>query len=161
MKRENRTHKAATITEMIFEIFRLHGRLIAFGDRMVEGLGLTSARWQVLGSIALAEAAPTIPNIARNLGLSRQAVQRVANDLAAEGFIRTIDNPHHKRAKLVGLTEKGRRVYRRADRTYNGWVDAVAGNFKNTELQIALEAMRSLDDRCKAYLEQSKKTPGR
>jgi hypothetical protein len=37
-----------------------------------------------MGSIVLSESDVTVPQIARNLGLSRQAVQRVANDLNAQ-----------------------------------------------------------------------------
>jgi hypothetical protein len=43
--------KAATA--LILEVFRFNGRLLAAGDKLVANLGLTSARWQVLGAIAL------------------------------------------------------------------------------------------------------------
>ncbi|MDH3233798.1 MAG: MarR family transcriptional regulator, partial [Alphaproteobacteria bacterium] len=39
------------VTALILETFRLNGRLLAAGDRLVGDLGLTSARWQVLGAI--------------------------------------------------------------------------------------------------------------
>jgi hypothetical protein len=58
----------------------------------------------VMGSIVLSESDVTVPQIARNLGLSRQAVQRVANDLNTADLIIFDDNPHHKRAKLIRLT---------------------------------------------------------
>ncbi len=154
----NRSHQTSTresITEMIFQTFRLHGRLIAFGDEMVKAYGLTSARWQVMGSIALADADVTVPMIARNLGLSRQAVQRVANDLEGVGFIAFGDNPHHKRAKRVLLTPKGRRVYGKADRRYTDWLNVVAKGFTRSKLQVALDAMRGLDGVCQTYLEDA------
>ena len=62
-------------------------RLIAAGDDLVSDLGLTSARWQVLGAIALAPAAETVARLARAMGLHRQGVQRIVNELAAEGIV--------------------------------------------------------------------------
>ena len=42
------------LTDLVLAVFRLNGRLLTAGDRLVSDLGLTSARWQVLGAIALA-----------------------------------------------------------------------------------------------------------
>src|SRR5205814_345438 len=55
------------VTELILEVFRLNGRLLAAGDRLVADLGLTSARWQVLGAIALASSPMPVAWIARNM----------------------------------------------------------------------------------------------
>jgi len=40
------------MTNLILEIFRVNGLLLAAGDRLTRDLGLTSARWQVLGALA-------------------------------------------------------------------------------------------------------------
>ena len=74
---------------------------------LVGDIGLTSARWQVLGAIAPPPLRCRSRIIARNMGLTRQAVQRLANDLERDGLIRFATNPHHERAKLVMLTEAG------------------------------------------------------
>ncbi len=47
------------------------------GDQLLAEFGLTSARWQVLGAVALSGAPQPVASIARNMGLTRQAVQRV------------------------------------------------------------------------------------
>ena len=103
------------VTDLVLEVFRLNGELIAMGDAMVAEIGLTSARWQVLGAIALSNTPLPIAQIARNMGLTRQAVQRVANELEAEGFVRFAPNPHHQRAKYVLLTRKGEAAYADCD----------------------------------------------
>ena len=95
------TPEGASLTELILEVFKLNGRLLGAGDQLVASLGLTSARWQVLGAIAFAGAPQPVANIARNMGLTRQAVQRVVNELETEGFLMFAPNPHHQRAKLV------------------------------------------------------------
>jgi DNA-binding MarR family transcriptional regulator len=43
------------------------------------------------------------------MGLVRQSVQRIADELVAGGILRVVSNPHHRRAKLVQLTSAARR----------------------------------------------------
>src|SRR5258708_36722777 len=95
------------LTELILETFRLNGRLVAAGDALVADLGLTSARWQVLGAIALSPVPLPVAHIARNMGLTRQAVQRLANEMARDGLVRFGANPHHRRAPPGGLSPAG------------------------------------------------------
>jgi len=80
---------------------------LAAGDRLVEPLGLTSARWQVIGAVSLAGQPQTVPSIARAMGLTRQAVQRLVNELVADGLIEGRPNPAHRRANLFALTDLG------------------------------------------------------
>jgi DNA-binding MarR family transcriptional regulator len=63
----------AAMTDLVLEIFRVNGLLLAVGDRLTKELGLTSARWQVMG--ALADGPLTAAQIARKMGLKRQSVQ--------------------------------------------------------------------------------------
>ena len=82
-----RSSNGDLVTELILETFRLNGQLLEAGDRLTAPLGLSSARWQVLGAIE-AEARPlTVAQIGRRMGLSRQAVQRLVNDLERLGFV--------------------------------------------------------------------------
>src|ERR671924_1493333 len=99
------------ITDLVLETFRLNGRLLAAGDALVADIGLTSARWQVLGAIALSPVPLPVAHLARNMGLSRQAVQRLANEMERDGLVRFAPNPHHERAKLVQLTPRGNAAY--------------------------------------------------
>jgi DNA-binding MarR family transcriptional regulator len=102
------------IDELIFEIFRVNDRLLAIGDATVKDLGLTSARWLVLGAIALSHSPMTVAEIARTMGLTRQAVQRLANDMAGVGLVDMQDNPRDRRARVISLTDNGREAYESA-----------------------------------------------
>jgi len=55
----------------------------------------------------------TVAAAARRLGLSRQAVQRVANDLCDRGYLGSHANPADRRAPLIRLTPVGRDVLNR------------------------------------------------
>jgi MarR family len=84
--RDRRPPAAAgdALTGLILETFRFNGRLLVAGDRLVADLGLTSARWQVMGAIALSPQPEPVARLARSMGLNRQGVQRIVNELAAE-----------------------------------------------------------------------------
>lgn len=138
---------ADPMTDLVLEVFRLNGELIAMGDGLVAGLGLTSARWQVLGAIALAATPLTIAQIARNMGLTRQSVQRVANELASEGFLRFAPNPHHQRAKLALLSEKGRKAYGSARARWAPKAAALSAGLKAKDIGAALALLRHVRHR--------------
>jgi DNA-binding MarR family transcriptional regulator len=145
--------QATAATDTMSATFRLHGHLIALGDRMVQPFNLTSARWQVMGSIVLSESDVTVPQIARNLGLSRQAVQRVANDLNTADLIIFDDNPHHKRAKLIRLTLAGEKTYHQADKVYAQWANKAFAGLPPAQLREAITLLEALDALCRDYLD--------
>jgi DNA-binding MarR family transcriptional regulator len=49
----------------------------------------------------------TVPQMARARPVSRQYIQSLVNDLEAEGLVETIENPAHRRSRLVRLTPRG------------------------------------------------------
>jgi DNA-binding MarR family transcriptional regulator len=116
----------------------------------VADLGLTSARWQVLGAVALAWTPLPVARVARNMGLSRQAVQRLVNDLAAGGLVEFAPNPYHRRARLVRLTAAGEHAFRAADDRRAPWVDRLAGDLDARDVGVALRVARALIRRLEA-----------
>src|SRR4249919_3644573 len=106
-----RTPAGDAVTRFILDLFRLNNLLLTGGDRLVARLGLTSARWQILGAIVATERPQPVAWLARDLGANRQNVQRIVNDLHKEGLVSFEVNSHHRRAQLVTLTDKGRRAY--------------------------------------------------
>ncbi|MEW6599007.1 MAG: MarR family winged helix-turn-helix transcriptional regulator [Pseudomonadota bacterium] len=135
MTEPTRTQGGQLLTDLMLDLFRLHGRVIASGDRLVADLGLTSARWQVLGAIAAAQRPQPVAWLARDLGANRQNIQRIVNDLEAAGLVAFAPNPHHRRAQLVVLTEEGRAAFEAAMRLQAPWVERLAEGLAVEELQ--------------------------
>jgi DNA-binding MarR family transcriptional regulator len=135
------------LTDLILETFRLNGRLVAAGDRLVADIGLTSARWQVLGALALAGQPLTVAAIARNMGLTRQAVQRLANELQNDGLLSARENPHHRRAKLVGLTADGEAVFAEAAARQVPWAETLGAGLGAAEIERGGRLLRTLRER--------------
>lgn len=144
MPKNKHTRAGAAMTDIILEAFRLNGRLLSEGDRLVEPLGLSSARWQVLGAIHFAESPQPVAWLARSMGLTRQGVQRIVNELEKEGLVGFEPNPHHRRANLIILTDKGRKAYAAADRRQIEWVNELSSDFDVEEIQCALKVMAAM-----------------
>ena len=123
MRTTKRTLAGEALTALILDLFRLNSRMLASGDRLVAELGLTSARWQVLSAVDTAERPQPVAWLARDLVANRQNVQRIVNDLHEDEFVAFETNPHHRRAQLVVLTDKGRQALNAAARLQIPWVN--------------------------------------
>ena len=132
-----RTPSGDALTDLILEVFRLNGRLLVAGDRLVAELGLTSARWQVLGAIALSDQPQPVAWLARSMGLNRQGVQRIVNELHKEGLVAFKPNPNHRRAHFVILTGDGKSAYDRAERLQRPWVSSLVGGLSVKDISTA------------------------
>lgn len=150
MSKEQWSKAGESVTGLILDVFRLNGRLLIAGDRLVGELGLTSARWQILGAIAYAERPESVAWHARTLGLHRQGIQRIVNELETEGIVKFQPNPHHKRAHLVLLTAKGRKLFEAAHALQVPWVNALSSDLKPKDIATT----KSVIDQLKRRLEQ-------
>ena len=139
--------KRKLFLDLVRAIFRLNGLLLADGDRMAEGVGLTSARWKVIGIVALTSAGVTVPGIARALGQSRQAVQRITDVMQTDGLVRYEANPRHKRSSLVKLTDHGQQVYNELRSVQDPWAIGHTEDTTVEELESALRLMQRLINR--------------
>jgi len=144
MARTRHTPSGIAATELVLETFRFNGRLLSAGDRLVGELGLTSARWQVLGAIALSPVVETVARLARNMGVHRQGVQRIVNELAKEGLVEFRPNPHHRRANLVVLTRHGRETYEKAGRLQIPWINSLSEGLAAEDIALATRILQSL-----------------
>src|SRR5215469_747545 len=115
MAEQARTAEGEAATDVVLETFRVNGLLLAAGNQLAAREKLTAARWQVLGAVALAGRPLTVPQIARRMGLTRQAVQASVNRLAAEALVEARDNLDHRRSPLIALTERGSQTFAAID----------------------------------------------
>jgi len=145
------------VNALILEVFRLNGRLLAVGDRLVAKLGLTSARWQVLAAIAVSPAPEPVARIARNMGLRRQGVQRIINELAEGGIVAFKENPHHQRANLVVLTKKGRIAYEAARQIEIPWMRSLSEDIDPRSILAARRLVATLRERLEKMEQASEK----
>jgi DNA-binding MarR family transcriptional regulator len=108
----------------------------------------------VLGAIALSPAPEPVARLARAMGLHRQGVQRIVNELEAEGIVALADNPHHRRARLVRLTRKGEALFREADRRQKPWAKDLAKGLDAKAIVAANRLLQSMRARLEQALEE-------
>lgn len=131
-------------TQIVLEVFKVSGMLNAEGDALTKEFCLSSARWKVIGAIVKSNAALTVPQIGRTMGQSRQATQRIVDVMTKDGIVTLVDNPHHKKAKLVDLTEEGRRVYDQLDIKQLAWAAKGAEDITTNELETTLTTLQKM-----------------
>jgi DNA-binding MarR family transcriptional regulator len=135
------------MSNLMLDLFRLNSLILTAGDRLVAQLGLTAARWQILGAIIAAERPQPVAWLARNMGANRQNVQRIVNDLEAEGLLAFAPNPHHRRAQLVVLTDKGRQAYDAAMRLQAPWINGLADGLSVKDVQTMHRVIAALREK--------------
>jgi len=144
MDATKRTRAGTALTDLILELFSLNNRLLAAGDRLVAGLGLTSARWQVLGTIVESDRPQPVAWIARDMAANRQNVQRIVNDLQRDGLVAFAPNPHHRRAQLVVLTGKGKVTFEAAMRLQAPWANTLSEGLSLKDLETVHRVVTAL-----------------
>ena len=141
------TPKGKAATDVVLHTFRANSLFLAAGDLLAADEGLTAARWQVLGAVVVAGRPLTVPQIARRMGLTRQAVQASVNRLVSEGVVETGENPEHRRSPLIRITELGSRKYAAIQKRQAEWVNELAAGLKRSELATAARVLQELSDR--------------
>lgn len=135
------TDRATALNELSLEIFRLTSQLNSLADRLARDIGMTSARWQLLGTLA-DQGSMSVAEIARRMGLQRQSVQRTADCLVVESCIAFRQNPRHRRAKLAVITPTGEQALERLQQQHRRWVAEVRPQLDIERLQITAATLR-------------------
>ena len=138
------------------EVLRLHGRLLAANSDLGAADGLTGAQVLVLTAVVNAGRPPTVPQIGRSLGHTRQSVQRIADALTARGLLAGKENPDHKRAPLLIPTEAGRAAHRRFDERGQAWIARVTQGIDADDIISATETLRALRTRMESDLAEGR-----
>lgn len=134
------------LTATVLAVFRAHGRLIDWGDAFAAPFGLTSARWQMLGALAISGAPASAPTIARQMGVTRQGASKQLALLEQEGLVCKQPNPAHKRSPLFALTEDGSNRFRAIQVAWTDHAQTVCAQIPAAELEITLRTLQALSD---------------
>ncbi|MGH8931406.1 MAG: MarR family winged helix-turn-helix transcriptional regulator [Egibacteraceae bacterium] len=144
---EAQTAQAEALTQVILLVFQAKGLLLTAGDALASQEELTSARWQVLGAITLAQAPLTVPQIARRMGLTPQSVHATVKRLAADGLVTLLPNADHRRSRLIRLTERGATRYSALAARQVEWSNRLAEGMELADLETAAHTLSQLCER--------------
>lgn len=117
-------------------VLRLHQAL----NELHGDLGLTPGMRDLLRHLAV-QGPATVPEIARERGVSRQHVQTVVNRFHQDGLVKFLENPRHRRSRIVRINKRGRRLIAEMDRRQRQIWQALDLDVRRTDLE---EAARTL-----------------
>lgn len=144
--RSPRTRAGSDLEALVLEILGAFFDLRAAGQE--EGLVNASGAgtWGLM-RILREEGPRTVPEVARMRSVSRQYIQKLANELIEDGLIELIPNPTHKRSKRMRLTRKGEKEFDRLTGRLRGFLEGIAADFSSTDLSAATRTIRALRSR--------------
>jgi DNA-binding MarR family transcriptional regulator len=132
------------VSMLIADVYEAAGALRMSGEEISRAEGVTLTQWHVMDAIT--DSSMTVARAARRMGMSRQAVQKVANGMEKAGLIAYADNPDHKTSPLIALTDRGLEVQQRL------WVRAAASHderfagLSSEQLEATRETLRSITE---------------
>ncbi|MFD5110463.1 MarR family winged helix-turn-helix transcriptional regulator [Streptomyces cinereoruber] len=99
---------AEELALLVADVYEAAGALRRAGEALAGEEGQTQARWQLMSVVS--EDPLPVAHAARRLGVARQGVQRIANELVHDGLAEFRNNPDHHTSPLLALTGAGQRV---------------------------------------------------
>lgn len=100
----------------------------------------------MLGGVASADPPLPVAGLARDMGVTRQAVQRIINDLERDGLVTFLSNPQHKRVYLVILTDRGWDQYQRALALQTPWAKGLSEGLSAADMETARKVLHRVLD---------------
>jgi DNA-binding MarR family transcriptional regulator len=151
------TAKGEAIADLMLEVAQCFFRIRALGQRTGLITSWGGGSFGFMRSLALIGPL-NVPQIARMRPTSRQRMQRRADELAAEGLVELIDNPRHRRSKLVRLTRKGDARYRNMSARFLAIASTMGDELSEADIRKAAEIVRRLSDDAKQRSERLRRS---
>src|SRR5215203_4943783 len=145
--------KAEALAELMLEVAQCFFRIRAVGQQTGLITSWGGGAFGFLRSLALLGPL-TVPHIARMRPTSRQRMQRLADELAAEGLVEFIDNPRHRRSKRVRLTPKGLSRYGALNVELLTIASTLGIDMSERDIRKASESVRRLSNELKGHPER-------
>jgi len=143
---------------LFFRLYQCANMLHKTGTKAVEGEGLTTQRWAVLGALSRADAADgmAVGDLARYLKVSRQSLSGVIGRLEHDGLVEGVADVADRRSRLLQLTPQGQdRWHTRALPRINDFYDAAVDGLSIEDISHALHYLVRLLDNMTAIDEQT------
>ncbi len=118
----------------------------------MRGTRITNARWQMLSELFALSKRVTVSELARHMGLTRQAVQRLADDMARDGLFEFAENLGDARAMHLLVTSAGRATYHETLEREWQWTNAIAEDFDAEQIQSAVALLEAITEKMKTTI---------
>ncbi len=147
-----RTEAGQAIEDLIIEIVATFFLLRAEGMRIGVVSPSGEGYWSVLRLLKI-NGPQTVPQLARYRYVPRQSVQKLANEMLADGVIELVNNPAHKKSKLLRLTPEGDIVFQEMSDRIAKLAETLAKQQDATQLQNAADVVKKLHEQLREMLD--------
>lgn len=132
------------LRQAVLAVRRLFHVLAGAAERAHAELGITASQRAVLD--ILGERGPrTVPQVAREQGVSRQHIQVIANGLLEAGLLECLDNPDHLRSPLLRLSAAGLKATEAARRREARQLADLAKRIPGPDLKVTLKTLNAME----------------
>jgi len=138
---------------VLTECLTLGFRVRALGQRTGLVTPWGGGVWGLMRSLKIG-GPQTVPALARARPVARQRIQKIADVLVADGLAEFIDNPHHRRSRLLRLTPRGEREFGKLDRVAQETAAVLAANIPKADLLVAARVLASMNSVSTDLLEE-------
>ncbi len=145
--------KAEAVAELMLEVAQCFFRIRAIGQKTGLITSWGGGAFGFMRSLAL-HGPLTVSQIAQMRPTSRQRMQRLADELADAGLVKFVDNPAHRRSKLVLLTPNGDARYCELNAEFLSVASTVGVALRELDIRKTIENLRHLSDDVKMRLER-------
>lgn len=135
-----------TAYELVLTVLALFFRLRAAGMQEGAVTEWGGGAWGLMRSLATG-GPQTVPHLARARPVARQRMQILVNELAASGLVELLDNPHHKRSRLVRLTQAGEAAFRKIDARVRRMIAQLTADLDPRTIRTARDLLQELHRR--------------
>jgi DNA-binding MarR family transcriptional regulator len=148
------------VAELMLEVAQCFFRIRAVGQKAGLFTSWGAGAFGFIRSLALLGPL-TVPQIAQMRPTSRQRMQRLADEFAAQGLVKFVANPKHRRSKLVQLTRAGEARYRVLNARFLAMASAMGTALSESDVRKAAEIVRHVGEDATAAAKTMKAAPAR
>ena len=132
------------LVAVIRQVRTCFNQLKTLAEQLHHDMGVNPSM-RAVREVLAGEGRRTVPDIAKNKGVSRQHIQTIMNSLQADGLVACLDNPAHKRSPLFDLTSNGRTMFAEIAKREKDPIRRLAGKLSSETLRHAQEALTELN----------------
>jgi DNA-binding MarR family transcriptional regulator len=150
---QKKTPASNALTDLIRAVLRMNAMVQKSGARLMRGTRITNARWQTLSELFALKKPVTLSELARHMGLTRQAIQRLADDMKSDGLVKFTANPGDARAMHLLLTDAGKATYHDALEREWQWTNAIAEDFDTEQIMHAVALLEAITQKMQTMID--------
>jgi DNA-binding MarR family transcriptional regulator len=145
-RRNEQTAAGAALYQVMVETAALFFRMRAAGKRAGLVTSWGGGMWGFLRSLDLHGPA-TVPQLARLRPVARQRIQRLADEAAEAGLVEFLDNPAHKRSRLLRLTPAGETAFAEMDARVKAIAERLTEGIDEKDLRTTVNVLGQLREK--------------